>query len=321
MADRALSPPLGNAAWSGHPVVREIVRRREHPNGSQPGVKLGLVVEGGGMRGVYSGGALVAMEAMGLSSVFDQVYGESAGAINACYFLSRQGSFGIQIYLDDLTSWKFANPFRVGTMLDVDYAIDEVVTHTKALDVPAVLASPSDLFISVTSVDTGQPRVIDVKREPYPLLSVLKATAAIVPLYNRAVPLDGHRYVDGGISNPIPVASAIEGGCTHILVLLTREPDFVSHGYGRLQRYCLAPLLSKWPDALVASFFQRQSSRYNETREIALGTSKVPPGVQIAMICPASDSPTVGRATTNRAKLLAAKDDAVRRTREAFGAL
>src|SRR5215471_7011063 len=72
-----------------HPVVKEIERRlgllREGRALSGLSTKLGLVVEGGGMRGVVSGGSLIAMERVGLSSVFDEVYGESAGAINACY--------------------------------------------------------------------------------------------------------------------------------------------------------------------------------------------------------------------------------------------
>ncbi len=268
------------------------------------------------MRGVYSGGALVAMEELGLSAIFDCVYG-AAGAINACYFLSRQGSFGIRIYLEDLTSWKF-NPFRIGSMLNLDYAIDEVVARTKPLDIGAVMKSRSDLFIAVTNVHTGQPRLIDVKRENYPLLSVLKATAAIVPLYNRPVYLDHEQYVDGGISNPIPVGNAIADGCTHILVLLTREPAFVSREYNALQRCCLVPLFRKWPKPLVNSFYQRQYRLYNETRDVVLGRKSLNSAVKIAVIAPAHDAPRVQRATTDRAALLAAKDDAMRRTREVF---
>src|SRR5215472_10719041 len=67
-----------------NPVVKEIERRlgllKEGHELSGLTTKLGLVVEGGGMRGVVSGGALIAMERVGLTSVFDEVYGESAGA-------------------------------------------------------------------------------------------------------------------------------------------------------------------------------------------------------------------------------------------------
>jgi predicted patatin/cPLA2 family phospholipase len=315
---------VDTTASPDHPVIREIVRRRvEGAVGNSPaavsaGVKLGLVVEGGGMRGVYSGGALVGMEELGLSKTFDAVYGESAGAINACYFLAGQGGFGIRIYVDDLTSLKFANPLRLGTMLDVRYAIDVVVKTIKPLQVEKVLASPSDLFMAVTSGVTGESRVVDAKREGIPLLTLLLATGAIVPLYNHAVMIAGHPYVDGGIANPIPIASAIAGGCTHILVLLTRPPEFRSKSYNCLQRFCLSPLFRKWPAAFVDAFYQRQATRYNETRDVAFGRTATKPDIHIAVISPAPDSPPLGRSTVSRKRLLAAKDDAVLRTRSVF---
>jgi predicted patatin/cPLA2 family phospholipase len=313
-----------NTATQGHPVIREIIRRRaggiegDARAASSRGVKLALVVEGGGMRGVYSGGALVAMERLGLTTLFDEAYGESAGAINACYFLAGQADFGIRIYLDDLTSLKFANPLRIGTILDLNY-VDFVMKTVKPLDTKRVLSSPTDLYIAVTSGLTGEPRIFDAKHEGIPLLTLLKATGAIVPLYNHAVTICGHPYVDGGIANPIPVKSAIEAGCTHILVLLTRPPSFVSTGFRRWQRLGMAPLFRKWPPAFVESFYLRQSKRYNETRAIAFGSQNLKHGVHIAVIAPGDDSPPVGRSTMSRKKLFAAQEDAMRRTRALFG--
>lgn len=313
-----------NRAWPGHPVIQEIVRRGRNriPGNTEAGIpgaaKLGLVVEGGGMRGIYSGSCLVALEQLGLTDVFDKVFGESAGAINSSYFLAGQGAFGIRIYLEDLTSLKFANPLRIGTMLDVGYAIDVVVKSAKPLNVERVLTSPSDLYVALTDAATGESRLVNAKQENIPLLDLLKATGAIVPLYNRAVYIDGHPYVDGGISNPIPVRSAVAAGCTHILVILTRPVDFLSTPIPRWQRICLSPLLRRWPSAFVASFYNRQSTRYNETRDIAFGRTALTGAVHIAVIAPGSDSPPFDRATTSRTKLLAAKDDAVRRTLAVF---
>src|SRR5581483_5782236 len=115
-ARRPIMTPAGNLAWPGHSVIREILRRRDHhvlgnsQEAKASAVKLALVVEGGGMRGIYSGGVMVSMEELGLSGVFDNVYGESAGGPNCCYFLSGQGKLGIRIYLEDLPSRKFVNP-------------------------------------------------------------------------------------------------------------------------------------------------------------------------------------------------------------------
>jgi len=314
-----------STAGPEHAVVREIVRRRLAGitgNSPQPkgDVKLGLVVEGGGMRGVYSGGVLVAMEQFGLTDVFDEVYGESAGAINSCYFLAGQAKFGSAIYLDDLTSFKFVNPFRIGKILDLDYAIDVVVRSVKPLDVERVLASHSGLHVAMTNALTGEPRLVDAKKEGIPLLTLLKASGAIAPLYNRPVRINGTAYVDGGITNPIPVGSAIEGGCTHILVLLTRPPSFVSPGYNAIEQFFMAPLFRSWTPAFVKVFYEQQHRQYNATRKLAFGKSGGP-GVSIAVIGPADNSPAVSRATISRRRLKAAMDDAMQKTREVFAEL
>jgi predicted acylesterase/phospholipase RssA len=308
-----------NRAWPGHPVIREILRRKAEGiagNFGRPGPRLGLVIEGGAMRGVYSGGALVAMEELGLSGVFDDVYGESAGATNSCYFLSRQASFGIRIYLEDLPSLKFVNPFRLGRMLDLDYAIDTVVAKVKPLNVEKVLASPSNLYIALTNAHTGLGRMVEAKGQKTPLLTLLKASGALTPLYNHPVMIDGEPYVDGGIANPIPVRSAIEHGCTHILVLLTRANGFV----GRLnlaERLFLAPLCRRWTPGFREAYFGLHMQLYNKTRALALGRDAAP-GVEIAVISPVVGSPLLDRATISRKKLLAAMEDARRQTHEAL---
>ena len=313
---------MTNCAKPEHPVIKEIVRRYRSGSGdigrASNTTKLGLVVEGGGMRGIYSGAVLVAMEEMGLTDVFDEVYGESAGVINACYFLAGQAKFGISVYLDELRSLRFFNPFRLGAILDIDYAIDVVVKSAKPLRTERVLSSRSNLYVALTNVLTGEPRLVAVKREGIPLLTLLKATGAIAPLYNRSVLIDGVPYVDGGITNPIPVRSAVENGCTHVLVLLTQEPNFVARQYSAFQRFCLRPFLKTWPPAFVDAFYGCQHKRYNESREIVFRENMLSQDVNIAFIGPQATSPFVSRATKARRRLEAAMSDAVYRTRTVF---
>jgi predicted patatin/cPLA2 family phospholipase len=321
----AKGPPIlaDNLAYPGHPVIREILGRRNSSQAFTPAqnpARLGLVVEGGGMRGVISGGALVAMERLGLSDVFDEVYGESAGAINACYFLAHQARFGITIYLEDLPSLRFVNPLRLGRMLDLDYAIDEVVAHVKPLDVERVLQSRSRLSIAVTKADDATTRIVDIKKERIPLLALLKATSAIAPLYSRPVLLDGTPYVDGGIVNPIPVTRAIEDGCTHLLVLLTRTPRFVSTGYGRLGKFFVKRLFAGWDARFVRAFFNEQSGAYNRTRAIAFGRAETKPGLNIAVIAPSEECPLVSLTTVSRPRLIAASRFMEARTTDLFTA-
>jgi predicted patatin/cPLA2 family phospholipase len=309
---------MQNLAGPSHPVIQEILNRRRNSGSAGASIKLGLVVEGGGLRGVISGAALVAMERLGFTEVFDEVYGESAGAINACYFLAAQAEFGSRIYFEDLPSLRFVNPFRPGRMLDLDYAIDVVVAHRKALNVERVLQSRSKLFIAVTNAKDASSKLIDVRKSRLPLLSLLKATGAIVPLYNKAIVLDGVAYVDGGISNPIPVLSAIQAGCTHILVLLTQPPEFAYRKLGRLQTAGARALLANWDARFVEKFFTERLTKYNQARGIAFGRIQTSQNPLIAVVAPASGDPSVSRMTLSSRRLKAALDRGIEKTLAVF---
>ena len=312
-----------NVADPDNPVIREIQRRltmiRRGQDLSDLGTKLGLVVEGGGMRGGISGGSLIAMEQLGLTSAFDEVYGESAGAINACYFLASQAAFGERIYLEDLTSLRFFNPVRVNKILDMDFLIDHVMTRVKPLAVDKVMGSRSKLFVPITNVNEGTARLMDVHEEKPPLLRLLKATAAVIPLYNQSVMLDGIPYADGGITDPIPVIDAINNGCTHILVLLTRPYGFRLQEFDGVERIVLKVLLRRWNRRFVDAFFNIRYRRYNEARDIAFGDVSAASGVNLAVLCPTSDAPAVARTTTSRRRLTAAMEHSIGRTLQLLG--
>jgi predicted patatin/cPLA2 family phospholipase len=311
-----------NVAHPHHPVIREIQRRHALlQRGQDPaalGTKLGLVVEGGGMRGVLSCGALIALEHLGLSAVFDAVYGESAGAINACYFLAAQVAFGGRIYLEDLPSHQFINPLRVQKVLDIDFLVDQVMTTVKPLQVDKVLQARARLFVSLTNALDGTARVVDVQHEHLPLFALLKASAAIIPLYNQAVMLDGVPYVDGGIADPLPVKHAIRRGCTHILVVLTRPCGYIAHPYHGLERRLLHHWLRRWNTPLVDAFLEGRYRRYNAARRIAFGDTPVGNDVQLAVICPSASTPKVSRITIQPHRLHAAMDDSRRHTLQLF---
>lgn len=304
-------PPTctANLARPGHPVIEEVRRRlgraRPAPPTGDRGAKLGLVVEGGGMRGAISGGVLLALEEVGCTEIFDEAYAESAGAINAAYFLAGQAGLGSRIYYEDAASARFINPLRLRPVVDIDFLVDEVFAAAKPLDAGAVARSRTRAFFSVTNARDGSARTIDVGREAVPLLHLLKATAAIVPLYHRAVPLDGGMYVDGGISDPIPVGRAIASGCTHILVVVTRPRGFRFMPFSGGQRLGMRFLLGRrWSRELVRVLFHAMPGRYNVSRDLAFGTTPPDRRVHIAVICPdGQDAPQVDRLTRDPGRL------------------
>ncbi|MFD1047551.1 patatin-like phospholipase family protein, partial [Kibdelosporangium lantanae] len=154
------STVLSGRIWrERHPVAEVLRRRRE--TGSQPGQrddphKVGLAVEGGGMRGVVSGGMLVALHELGYADAFDDVYSCSSGALNGAYFVARDTWYPLSIYFDDLSSGHFldfARALRRQMPMNLDYVLDEVLTNRKPLDYATAIASAQRLHIIVTDVD------------------------------------------------------------------------------------------------------------------------------------------------------------------------
>ena len=113
--ERARAPPPPPPIDHGHPVlalVRERAAAGSKPGARSDGARLALVVEGGGMRGAVSGGALQALHDLGLRDAFDVVYGSSAGAMNATYFLAGQRE-GVTIYSDHIANDRFCDMRRL----------------------------------------------------------------------------------------------------------------------------------------------------------------------------------------------------------------
>jgi len=99
-----------------HPVL-EVLRvrqsRQDDPRDRQDLHKVGLTVQGGGMRGVVSAGMLTALDDLGLGRAFDAIYASSSGAINGAYFLTGDAWRRLRIYWDYLTTSRFINLKRL----------------------------------------------------------------------------------------------------------------------------------------------------------------------------------------------------------------
>jgi predicted patatin/cPLA2 family phospholipase len=299
-------------------AIKGRVERMRAGEGPADGRKLALVVEGGAMRGVCSAGGVAALAHLGFTELFDEVYATSAGAMNASYFLSGQPASGISIYFDDCTTRLFINPLRFWKLIDIDYLFDRVVTAVKPLDVGRVLASRTKLFVAVIDKRTGEGRVIDTRATKAPLLSVLKAATAVPIFYNRTVEVDGSPYMDAGLAIPFPLEQALANGCTDILVLTTRPPDFITERPGWLARRMFDAISARGLDGMSHTFASHHV-RVQGARDLALGRAPTPPGVNVATVC-TDPSETVRRTTVNRERLRAGAVRYARKVLRAFGA-
>lgn len=242
---------------NNHPVLELMQQRRSErslPGKRTDDAKLALVVEGGGMRATVSGGMVVALEQLGLTNVFDRIYGASGGLFNACYLMAGQGTFGSTIYAEDLTTKRFVDFRRLvpsivkngPPVVSVDYAIDEVMTRRRPVDWQAVVDSPIELHPIASSIkpeygpiDLGVPRDVDHLR------SQLLASSRVMILGGPPYEIDGHSCFDASLFMGIPYQFAVDQGATHVLALLTRPHQTERKGGGAVEKFVVSPLLRR----------------------------------------------------------------------------
>ena len=267
--------------------VLALIRSRVARASRDDGYRLALVVEGGAMRGIYTAGSLLALHTMGLSRVFDDVYGTSAGAVNAAHFLSGNGHLKVDTYYRLLSDKRFLNYWRFWKIADIDYFTDEVLTHTRPLLVDRVMASPTRLWASVGDFITAKPQLFHAQRGDHPLLKILKAAVAMPIVYNKLIPLGDAQGFDAGFFNPFPLREALTHRCTHIAILLTQPAT-----HKCLDRTWLQSLLFDCRFARgnqpLSRLFVESSYAVNQLLDLAHGRAKdQPPRVSIATFSPA----------------------------------
>jgi predicted patatin/cPLA2 family phospholipase len=260
------------------------------------------MVQGGGLRGVYSLGALAALEKAGLTDSFDLVVGSSAGAINAAYFLAGQAQDAIQLYTDYLSNRNFVNFARIWKIVDIDYMVDVVLKRVLPLDVDALRKSPSVLQVVLTDAETALPKVITNRDEEYDFYEVIRATSALPSLYNKKVRVGLAAYIDGGFAEALPLPRALEIDPELVVAVVTRLPGYrrSEHGVGyRL----IARMLARGQSDAVKGLLGKPDSAFNTAMQnLEDGQAD---GSRVIAVFPSDASKLISRTTSDRDKLLA----------------
>ncbi|MGW4350465.1 patatin-like phospholipase family protein [Nocardia sp. NPDC004582] len=212
--------------------VGELIARR-HREDSAPGRRtdrhrLALVIEGGSSRGAYSHGMAMAIEELGVLSCFDAVYGASAGALNAAWLLCGRAVDSRRAWNPEVINRVIspARALRGGKVVDTDYLVHTVYERIVPMDFPAILANAITFHPIATDADTGaavdlHPELSDVRS----VQTALRASTCLPILAGRPVRIGARRFVDAGLSESVPVRTALAQGATRVLVLRTRRND------------------------------------------------------------------------------------------------
>jgi predicted patatin/cPLA2 family phospholipase len=298
-------------------LLKERARRWRKGNPTADGRKVALIVEGGAMRGVISCAALMSLQDLGMTAVFDEVYGASAGAANAAYFLAGQAAYATTIYYQKINNTRFIRRLWHRKVVDIDDLFDSVIGGDRPLRVDRVLASQSRFFITITDACSGEAFLVEAQSSVTPLLTLLKASAAMPLLYNGLVNVEGRDCCDGGLINPLPVLEAIESGCTDLFVLSTRPATFRDSVPSLLEQR-LFDMRCARGNAQLLKAYCNSHIRENAVREIVLGYQEIPAGINIATICPEETDPRVDRTTRHTETLKAAAIVSAKRIFHAF---
>jgi predicted patatin/cPLA2 family phospholipase len=295
-----------------HPVLR-LLRDRGR-SGSKPlrrtdDARLGLAIEGGGMRGVVSASMLVALEDFGFADAFDVVYGSSSGAINGAYFLLGGAWYPATIYYDDLSTRSFLDMRKllVGKPpLSLDYAFGVVVDQVKPLDYGRVINSKVPLRIAITLVDEVRTLVPPDLASEQELKAALLASAWLPFGVRGTATFRGQRALDGGVLTALPFWMALDDGCTHILSLSTRPMAGAQRRLSVLNRYT-ARYLEQMRPGLGRGYLaavRRKHSDEMKLRNMRVSPPEEPP--YILDLAPLPESPVVKRHELRRERLMAA---------------
>ncbi len=225
--------------------------------------KTGLVLEGGGMRGVFTCGVLDYM--MDHAIWFPYGIGVSAGACNGLSYMSRQrgrAKFSNIDLLDKYHYISIRHLWRKRCILDQNLLYDQFPKQILPYDYKAYAENPARFEMVTTSCVTGRACYLEEKQDADRIIAIVKASSSL-PYVCPITYVDGEPMLDGGIVDSIPVVRAMQQGYDRNVVVLTRN-----RGYRKKEKDIKVPhfIYKKYPRLRVA--LSRRCQVYNEQLEL-----------------------------------------------------
>ncbi|GHH33379.1 patatin-like phospholipase family protein [Lentzea cavernae] len=255
-------------------LLRERRQRHSVPGQRDDDARLVLLVEGGSSRGVYSSGMTVAIERLGLLPLFDAVYGSSAGSLNAAWLLCGRADHSKHAWWDPAVMRTTINPRRAFTrrpVVDTHHLVHTIYTQVHPMGFQEVVDNPVEFHPMATDGLTGEAADLHgYVRDTLSLQTALRASAAMPFLAGDPVVIDGRPYVDAGLSETIPIRTALEQKATHVVALRTRrEDEFLGVPPSRGERMVLSRWFARHAPGVVANWLGREAIRAQDEELLA----------------------------------------------------
>lgn len=189
---------------------------------------IGIIDVGGGLRDAYGAGVLD--RCIDGEINFPYCIGVSAGSANLAAYLAKQRGRNYRFYTEYIFHKEYMsleNVFKTGSYLGLDYLYSTLSNEGGAdpLDFDAIKNSGAKFLVTATDAETGKPVYFDFLKSKRNDYWCLKASCCL-PIACKAYEVEGKKYFDGGISDPVPIKKAFSDGCDKVVVLLTRPLDY-----------------------------------------------------------------------------------------------
>lgn len=187
--------------------------------------QIGLVLEGGGLRGLYTAGALDAL--LDQQVKIPYVIGVSAGVCNAVSYLSSQKGRSAAVNIEhcnDPEYYSIRNLIKTGNIFNAEMMFEKMVYELYPFDFDSYEKSGMTLTAGTTDCVTGDP--VYYKLDGLKDKMTIVQASSWLPFLSRMVPYDGKLLLDGGISDPIPVKKSIVDGNRKNIIILTQPKGY-----------------------------------------------------------------------------------------------
>lgn len=272
-----------------------------------------LLVSGGGMRGAYGAGVCLALHHMNFANCFDTIVGVSIGAAIGAYFLAgkEQTKLGTNIYYEERRNGFIRYSFPLPT-LRIDMLAEIFRSGRKHLNISSLARHRSEFFVGVTEWENGKNMLINAKLARPDPVAAITASLALPYAYPKPIIVNGEKYTDGGMSEPLPLKKAVQMFAPTDILVVSNYSHKESREVGSSLAEKIMDILamSRLPSSLHGSFRKRDDS-WTEN-------------VTYAEHCPCNTAilygeESIGLLTKNLSKLRIATEKGIRDTLALFG--
>lgn len=242
-------------------------------------VKTGLVLEGGGVRGAYTAGALAWLSEQGI--YFDYNIGISSGAAYLALYLSGETKIAYEMSTDfsiDPQNVGLKALLKCGHFVDGDRIFTHFLKNVQGFRVKKLREAEENMEIGVYDLDEEK-TVYYTNKDLDDDLDLIRAACSL-PIASNVIEFKGRKLLDGGITKMVPIERALEQGCNKCLIITTKPAGFVRKPANRMIDFLMRIAYRKYPS--IRRDYKVRHLNYNKQMELVKSLVESGNALQVA---------------------------------------